>query len=131
MRHLDRSNGQSHRPLRSGETPAFRFCPCRGCAQFSTEIFQESGMFSAPEKHPSKTPQLTSNPPQLHHKKPSRNHAFSQKPPEKTPLHHAEEKPQNYFITLIGTPSGILISNWSFSIGWFKVSFRIVMVRLY
>jgi hypothetical protein len=24
-RHLDRSNGQSHRPLRSGETPHFAF----------------------------------------------------------------------------------------------------------
>src|SRR5271156_3638168 len=24
LRHLDRSSGQSHRPLRSGETPAFR-----------------------------------------------------------------------------------------------------------
>jgi hypothetical protein len=27
-RHLDRSNGQSHRPLRSGETAAFRLCTC-------------------------------------------------------------------------------------------------------
>jgi 4-hydroxybenzoate polyprenyltransferase len=27
-RHLDRSNGQFHRPLRSGETPAFRLCFC-------------------------------------------------------------------------------------------------------
>src|SRR5260370_9606452 len=28
QRHLDRSNGQSHRPLRSGEIPAFRSCRC-------------------------------------------------------------------------------------------------------
>jgi hypothetical protein len=28
-RHLDRSDGQHHRPSRSGETPAFRFCSCR------------------------------------------------------------------------------------------------------
>ena len=28
-RHLDRSNGQFHRPLRSGETPAFCRCFCR------------------------------------------------------------------------------------------------------
>src|SRR5271170_1184149 len=70
MRHLDRSNGQSHRPLRSGETPAFRFCPCRGCAQFSTEIFQKSGMFSAPEKHPSKHHNL----PAIHHNFTTKNH---------------------------------------------------------
>jgi hypothetical protein len=27
-RHLDRSNGQLYRPLRSGETPVFRLCLC-------------------------------------------------------------------------------------------------------
>jgi hypothetical protein len=30
-RHLDRSNGQSHRPLRSGETPVFRFALAVAC----------------------------------------------------------------------------------------------------
>jgi hypothetical protein len=39
-----------------------------------------------------KTPQFTSNPPQLHHKKPARNHTFSQKPPEKTAFHHTQKK---------------------------------------
>jgi len=33
------------------------------------------------------------------------------KTPEKTPLHHAEKNPKNYFITFTGTPSGIFISN--------------------
>src|SRR5216683_5355451 len=28
-RHLDRSNKQSYRPLRSGEIPVFRLCSCR------------------------------------------------------------------------------------------------------
>jgi hypothetical protein len=64
-----------------------------------------------PPKTAVKTPQLTSNPPQLHHKKPSRNHPFFSKSPEKTPLHHAEKNPKNYFITFTGTPSGIFISN--------------------
>jgi hypothetical protein len=88
-------------------------------------------MFSAPEKQPSKH----HNSPVIHHNFTTKNHPettrFLKNPLKKRHSATREKIPKNYFITLIGTPSGILISNWSFSMGWFKVSFRIVMERLY
>jgi hypothetical protein len=88
-------------------------------------------MFSAPEKQPSKP----HNAPAIHHNFTTKNHhettRFLKNPLKKRHPTTQKKIPKNYFITLIGTPSGILISNWSFSIVWFRVSFRIVMVRLY
>jgi hypothetical protein len=37
------------------------------------------------------SPAFTSNPPQLHHKKPTSNHPFSPKPPAKTRSHHPQK----------------------------------------
>jgi len=43
------------------------------------------------EKVSIKTPQFTTNPPQLNHDLPSRNTTKTQKPPAKTPLHHTKK----------------------------------------
>jgi len=51
--------------------------------------------FLGEEKPPSKNHVVTSNPPQIHHQKPSQNHPFSQKPPEKTPLCRVRKSLQN------------------------------------
>jgi hypothetical protein len=51
--------------------------------------------FFGGEKPPSKNHVVTSNPPQIHHKKPSQNHPISQKAPEKTPLRHVRKNLQN------------------------------------
>jgi hypothetical protein len=56
---------------------------------FSTEIFSKNDIFLAsktPHTKHHKTPQLTINPPQNHHKLPSKNTRFLENPPQKTPV---------------------------------------------
>jgi hypothetical protein len=50
------------------------------------KINLEKVTFFGAQKPPSKTPQLTSESPQLHHKKPPKNAVEIAKPPLKTPL---------------------------------------------
>jgi hypothetical protein len=61
--------------------------------------FQKSGIFLAAEKPPRKTPQLTSDPSQTHHKLPSTNAPFPRDPPQKSranrapnATHHLQKK---------------------------------------
>jgi hypothetical protein len=51
----------------------------------------KSGVFFDPEKPPSTHHVFTSNPPQIHHKKPRPNHPFLPKPPAKTGSHHLKK----------------------------------------
>ncbi len=105
--------------------------PCQRDRPIFHRNISKSGMFSAPAKRPPKHHNL----PAIHHKFTTKNHhkitRFLKNPLKKRHSTTPEKKRKNYFITFTGTPSGILISNWSFSRGWFNVSFKIVMVRLY
>jgi hypothetical protein len=49
-------------------------------------------MFSGAEKVAANSPRLTSESPQLHHKKPRRKRSFSQKPPVKSTLSPQQKK---------------------------------------
>jgi hypothetical protein len=49
------------------------------------KIFQKVGMFFRPEKLSVNAPRFTSNPPQLHHKRPRQKRTFSQNPLQKRP----------------------------------------------
>jgi hypothetical protein len=64
-----------------------------------TNKFQNRGVKFASQKVVIKTPQFTTNPPQLHHKLPSKKTPKTAKPPAKTPLHQPEKNysPFKYF----------------------------------
>jgi hypothetical protein len=53
---------------------------------------EKVGVFFRPEKVSVNSPRFTSNPPQLHHKITTLKTAFSQKPLQKRPPHHAAKK---------------------------------------
>jgi hypothetical protein len=50
------------------------------------KIVQKVGVFLATTEQSVNPPRFTTNPPQLHHKKPPRKHAFSQNHPQKLPI---------------------------------------------